>query len=350
MEFSKNVLTDIYLADNLGDDLFLDYYARSFPEVLFTPFHPGRNYDSFFKNYPNLQRFPYSFPDKIKARLGKNKLTDYRAMAKKYDALLFLGGGIFREESYWKDLYAYRKKSIAAFKAENKPVIFSGASFGPWHSEEFYQNHVELFQMTDRISFRDRESYQLFSDLEQVVYAPDMLWNYDLPAAEKIKNRTGISVIDPRHKEGFEDTYSRYIRVHRQLCDRLLQEGNEVILFSFCEPEGDLAVAREIGQDKPVSIINYNKDISGFLHKIGTCSRFVAARFHAVILALQFGMEVLPVIYGKKTENLLRDLAWPEEFVFLTSIDALGAAGFHRLNPATAAALKEKSKIHLALP
>src|SRR5690625_3827594 len=106
MEFSKNVLTDIYLADNLGDDLFLDYYARSFPEVLFTPFHPGRNYDSFFKNYPNLQRFPYSFLDKIKARLGKDKLTDYRAMAKKYDALLFLGGGVFREESYWKDLYA----------------------------------------------------------------------------------------------------------------------------------------------------------------------------------------------------------------------------------------------------
>src|SRR5699024_7837576 len=98
----KKILVDIYLAQNLGDDMFLDHLAQTFPEIDFVPFHPGKNYSSFFKNYSNIKQFPYTLFDKVFARIGFDKLTDYKRLSQAFDGMLFLGGGIFREESYWK--------------------------------------------------------------------------------------------------------------------------------------------------------------------------------------------------------------------------------------------------------
>src|SRR5699024_11094187 len=145
----KKILVDIYLAENLGDDMFLDHLAKTFPNIDFVPFHPGKNYTSFFRSYKNIQQFPYSVIDKISSRLGNNKLTDYNQLSETYDGLLFLGGGIFREESYWREVYNYRFQITEAFKNKGKKVIFSGCNFGPYSSEEFLEAHRNLFQKAD---------------------------------------------------------------------------------------------------------------------------------------------------------------------------------------------------------
>ena len=59
---------------------------------------------------------------KILKKIGHNKLTDYKRLSANYDGLLFLGGGIFREESYWKSVFEYRKGIINVFKSKNKPI------------------------------------------------------------------------------------------------------------------------------------------------------------------------------------------------------------------------------------
>lgn len=346
----KKILVDIYLAKNLGDDLFLDHLANSFPEIDFVPFHPGKNYTSFFENYKNIKQFSYSFFDKIAARVGYNKLTDYKRLSKTYDGLLFLGGGIFREESYWKDLYKYRTQITDAFKSQGKRVYFSGCSFGPYHSSEFIEAHNQLFQKVDKLIFRDRKSYNLFSQLENVSYAPDLLWSYKLPQKEKANYVMGISVIDPRHKEKFEHTYEEYIKAHRRFCEKYIKAGFQIKLFSFCEAEGDLAVAQEIAEGfTSVEIHNYTNDVSSYLHEIAKCSFFVAARFHAVIMAFKYQIPVLPVIYGDKTENLLTDLNYDPPFVKLDSISNLLEAEFLTLTQDSIQSLEQESKKHFDL-
>lgn len=343
----KKILVDIYLAQNLGDDLFLDHLSHSFPDIDFVPFHPGKDYHLFFKNYNNILSFPYSFFDKIKARVGHSKLSDYSALSQQYDGLLFLGGGIFREESYWNELYDYRSQIIDAFKKQQKQVFFSGCNFGPFHTDVFLIAYDKLFQKVDQIIFRDRKSYELFSNLQNTSYAPDLLWSFDLPPVVQQEKTIGISVINPRHKEQYQDTYRDYVEGHRNLCRYYLQKDYKVILFSFCEKEGDLAIAQDIALNFPeIEIQNYTTDISSYLKKLGTCSHFVAARFHAVIIAFKYGIPVLPVIYGDKTENLLEDLGFIKPFVYVDTIDELMAAKFLTLSTKQQDGLYNDSKTH----
>ncbi|WP_313114949.1 polysaccharide pyruvyl transferase family protein [Aequorivita sediminis] len=343
----KTILVDIYLAHNLGDDLFLDHLSHSFPDLDFVPFHPGKNYTLFFENYKNIKQFPYTIIDKIAARLGKNKLIDYHHLSKKYDGLLFLGGGIFREESYWHELYDYRLKITKAFKNRDKKVFFSGCNFGPFNSPEFLKAHTKLYKKIDKITFRDMASYNFFSKLQTTFYAPDLLWSYKLPKVNKKKNVLGISVIDPRHKEQYKHTYEEYISKHKKICESYLKQGYEIKLFSFCESEGDLDIAIKIAEDFPdMKIFNYNLQISSYLEEIGECNLFIAARFHAVILAFKFEIPVIPVIYGDKTENLLIDLKFRPPFVFLDSITSLSDSDFLSLKDNQINILEHKSEKH----
>lgn len=346
----RKILVDIYLAKNFGDDLFLDHLSHSFPNIDFVPFHPGKNYISFFENYKNIQQFPYSRLDKLAARLGHNKLTDFNRLSKSYDGLLFLGGGIFREESYWKEVYNYRQQITDAFKSQHKNVFFSGCNFGPYHSVEFVTAHMKLFQKIDKIIFRDLKSYNLFSQIETTFYSPDLLWSYELPKVDKNEKVLGISVIDPRHKEQYKNTYQEYIDVHKDFCKKHLQQGYKVKLFSFCEAEGDLNVAEKIAKESSaIEIYNYTSDISSYLIEMGGCSAFVAARFHAVIMAFKFEIPVIPVIYGDKTENLLKDLNYDPPFVILDSISTLKDAELLKLTKDQIGSLQKESKQHFDL-
>ena len=325
----KKILVDIYLAKNLGDDLFLDHLSHSFPNTDFVPFHPGSDYKGFFDHYKNIQQFPYYFIDKIAARLGNNKLTDYGRLSRTYDGLLFLGGGIFREESYWKEVYNYRFVISNAFKSQGKNVFFTGCNFGPYETKDFAQAHDVLFQEVDQVLFRDQKSYRLFSHQDKIRYAPDLLWSYDLPKIDKNEKVLGISVIDPRHKPKYKRNYLEYIKSHKELCEKHLQEGFQIKLFSFCKAEGDFEIAEEIAKDFPeIKILGYSTEITNYLKEIGSCSHFVAARFHAIIIAFKYGIPVIPVIYGDKTENLLVDLGFVEPFVYLDAVQTVLTAEF----------------------
>lgn len=346
----KKILVDIYLAHNLGDDMFLAHLSHSFPDVDFIPFHPGKNYGTFYKNYSNVLQFQYTFFDKILARFGKHKLTDYNQMSRNFDGLLFLGGGIFREESYWKMLYQYRTQISEAFQKRGKKVFFTGCNFGPYFTDEFLEAYKDLFLKINQIVFRDQKSFQLFSDFSNVSYAPDVLWSYELPKVQTKEKTLGISVIDPRHKEQYKSTYLDYIEAHKKICEKYIQEGFKVILFSFCEKEGDLDIAKDIAKDfSSIEIQNYTEDITSFLKLIGNCSHFIAARFHAVIIALKYGIPVMPIIYSDKTENLLKDLNFKQEFINLNEINKISEAEFVTVSRKIVEFNAKESKKHFQL-
>jgi colanic acid/amylovoran biosynthesis protein len=318
----KIILVDIYLAYNLGDDMFLDYLAKYFPDVDFIPFHPGKNYSDFFNNYQNVKQFPYSILDKLKARFGKNKLKDYEWMSENFDGLLFLGGGIFREESYWKELYQYRNDILKAFKTKSKPVWFAGCSFGPFQSNEFFNTYKNLFGKVDKITFRDKHSFGLFSDLPNVSFAPDLLWSFPLPQTDKEEKHLGISLINPNHKKGLEHIYEKYIKAHLSIIEDYQQNGFKISLFSFCDREGDTEIANVILKTFPnCRLFIYDGTINTYLKEIGKCSHFIAARFHANIISMKNNQWLIPIIYGNKTSNLLNDIE--EKGIHLKNIELL---------------------------
>ena len=311
----KKILVDIYLAYNLGDDLFLDVLAKRYPNTEITVLHPGNNYNSFFKQYNNVKKLPYSYLNKGLRKIGVyNVLKDYKKFAKKYDALLFLGGGIFREESYSGSLLNYREEIITSFKNNNKKIFFLGCSFGPFKSNDFYTNYLNLFKLCDDICFRDLYSFNLFKSLKNVRYAPDILWSLKTKSQEPKEDIIGYSLINPKHKLGLEKCFNDYIKFTSNSVVNNLKDGYKINLLSFCEQEGDLIVIEEILKNIPkefskhILVSIYNGDIESMLLTISKLKCLVAARFHGVLLALLNEINVIPVIYSNKTKNLLEDI------------------------------------------
>lgn len=313
----KRIFVDIYMAFNLGDDLFLDILARKYPNCEFTLNYVGNNYDEFISHYENLNRRKYTIFNKIGQRLNVIEyINNYERVAKEHDALIFIGGSIFREEDYHQSLYKDRMKLVKDFKDRNKAVFILGANFGPFMSEQFYIDYLEFFKQCDDVCFRDLYSYNLFKNLSQVRYAPDIVFQMNIERYKTsiIKNRVGFSIIDVRHKKGLSEYYDSYIESTVKSIELLTDKGYECYLMSFCEEEGDLEIINTIKSSlttrtsEKIKIYDYKGNIDEAIRLIATFEMLVAARFHANIIALLLGIGLLPVVYSKKTSEMLGDI------------------------------------------
>lgn len=313
----KKVFVDIYLQFNLGDDLFLDILAKKFPNSEFTLNYLGDNYDEFISEYHNVKRRKYSLINKISQRLKiSDSITNYDKVADEHDALLFIGGSIFREEDYHQTLYQDRMKMVKEFKKLERSVFVLGANFGPYKSVDFFEDYKEFFKLCDDVCFRDYYSYNLFQSLPQVRYAPDIVFQMDINDYKNNmdKKRIGFSIIDVRHKQGLSKFHNYYISCTVKVIELFVSKGYECCLMSFCEQEGDLRVINEIKSNisfetlKNVIVYEYKGNLEEAINLIVSFNLFIAARFHANVLALLLGIGVMPIIYSKKTANMLKDI------------------------------------------
>lgn len=195
----KKIFVDVYLAFNLGDDLFVDILSKKYPNTEFTLNYVGNNYDDFLKQYENVSRREYSLKDKILQKLSiKDTLTDYKSIAREHDAMIFIGGSIFRDEDYHQELYNYRNCILGEFEKLKKPVFVLGANFGPYKNMGFLNDYKKFFRRCKDVCFRDKYSYNLFKELKNVRYAPDIVFQLDLDKYKKEeKNEViGFSIID----------------------------------------------------------------------------------------------------------------------------------------------------------
>ncbi|MCQ6278886.1 polysaccharide pyruvyl transferase family protein [Bacillus sp. EB600] len=313
----KKIFVDIYLMFNLGDDLFLDVLVKKFPNCEFTVNYLGENYDRFLSAYPNVKKRKYSLLNKIGQRLKiTDSITNFHKVAEEHDALLFLGGSIFREEDYHHSLYKERMEIAKEFKKRQKPIFILGANFGPYKTEKFLNDYYQFFKLCNDVCFRDLYSYELFKNLPQVRYAPDIIFqkNVEKYKGLTINNRVGFSIIDVRHKHGLSSYFNEYISSTIKTIELLVNRGYECYLMSFCKNEGDLEIINIIQSQlskqalQKVATYEYQGKLEEAINLIASFKLFVAARFHANILALILGIGVMPVIYSKKTSNMLIDI------------------------------------------
>lgn len=313
----KKIFVDIYLAFNLGDDLFLDILSKKYPEAEFTINYVGSDYDKFIAKYKNVKRRKYTLLDKILQKLKiKDTLTNYKDIAESHDAMIFIGGSIFRDESYHESLYRDRINMIDEFNKLDKPVFILGSNFGPYTREGFFKDYKEFFARCKDVCFRDTYSYNLFKDMKNVRCEPDIVFQLDLDRfknSEK-KDIIGFSIIDVNHKDGLAQYENEYIKSHIKSIELLVSKGYRCCLMSFCEREGDLQAINKILENlsietkKYVDVYEYNGNLEDSFNIISEFKLFIAARFHANIIAQLLEVPILPVIYSDKTSNMLRDI------------------------------------------
>ena len=128
-----------------------------------------------------------------------------------------------------------------------------------------------------------------------------------------------ISVINVEHRQELATHKEIYEKGIADICLYHIHRNEKVFLLSLCEQEGDILACQRIyemlnQQDKRfIEMINYNS-IDRTIELLASAKKIYATRFHALMMALYFHKNVVPIIYNEKginaIESYCRSLKW----------------------------------------
>ena len=308
----KRVYVYAYLAGNLGDDLFVRLLCQRYPKtrfyILADPIYKER--------YRDLSNCRVCSPGDRRVRflekwLGRGGIQ--RFLVRHAAAVIHIGGSVFvQHQDDWSDLF-----HTDAYLAEHSRRLYViGANFGPYVNPDYYKQYRKLFEKYRGICFRDRYSWELFRELPQVSWAPDVIFQLKPLAAEK-KKKVLIAPIELEERKGKYDIsgYEKaYLDFHIRMIRGLLARGYSIAMASFCQFQKDDAMMQKImdglaaGERRAVVCMAYQKDMAPILQCFAESEAVLGTRFHSIVLGWLHRCRVLPVIYDQKTEKTLEDL------------------------------------------
>ena len=212
------VLLKAYTAMNLGDDMFITYICKRYPQVSFY-IDCSDKYFIPFKQLINIHQFDNTFE------------------SIRFDLKIIIGGSLFMQSistsinnKFFNDYQSLMVNSI--------PTYIIGVNFGPYESENFAKIYKEYFKKARYTVFRDEYSYNLFQD-SNTSWAPDILFNYKLPTYKK-EPTIAISCIKKNKRSGLPDyNENEYFKVLVSLIEHYCQMGYKTNLFAFCKLQED---------------------------------------------------------------------------------------------------------------
>lgn len=311
-----------YFLENLGDDLmlksFLNVAKGKYDRIYINSFKKFETFysrlgvtvvkqDSFFQRAIN----------RVLRQLGRPQLY-FRLASRKNTDFIILGGSLFIESQDQKnDLQRITDLEYAVEHGDCSYVI--GSNFGPYSSNWYMEKLRRIFEKCADVCFRDQYSWELFSDLKNTRYAPDVVLS-GLWEGEKDKicqsDRILISVIDLQTRPKLRGAASRYEKLLAGIAMYHVAQGDRVGLISFCEQDGDHAVCERVKRAcncEKIEIIEY-RDF-GILSVISQAKKIYGSRFHSIILSLYYGIQYFPFVYDQKTVNALATYCGTGDFV-----------------------------------
>lgn len=334
----KKVLIYAYTNFNLGDDLFIKLLCERYPNTLFYLYVPS-DYKKLFNDIRNIRIIPsdkfYKRAINYFFRLLKVDNVYLRTkLAKKSDALVYIGGSLFMQKEGWEK--EFEKKSN--FSIKDKPFYLLGANFGPFQDNEYYTAYKKLFSTYTDICFRDSYSYELFKELPNVRMADDII--FQLKTQPKIKevntNNVVISVIKPSIREHLVNYDEVYYNKIKDIIISLNEKEFQVTLMSFCEKEGDEEAIEKVLELLPKNYSGnvkkhfYKYNIDKALEEIANSNFVIATRFHSMILGWLYNKPVFPIVYSKKMTNVMEDVGFNGLYIDLKNIEQLETSDVHK--------------------
>ena len=338
----KKVFLYAYDRQNLGDDLFVHTITKRYPEVKFYIWS-GKENRRTFASLPNLKLVDSnSCFVRVLQKVRASLVPRFRGwLEARCDAVVYIGGSIFIEYPNWPQICAWWEH-----EAKNRPFYILGANFGPWHTEAYRQKMKAVFRKCRDVCFRDKYSHELFHDVETVRQAPDILLSYPMPQIPVKRKQIFVSVINCAQRDDLSAMDAQYVTNMAKLLGGYLQDGYDLVLASFCKEEGDEAgigkilAAMDCGDHPRIRKLCYDgSNAAQMTASIAESEFVIATRFHAVILAMNAGRPVLPILYSDKTRHVLHDLEFQG-----TVFDLRDPAQWYPVDPETAPIAVDEAK------
>lgn len=329
----KKILIKAYSQLNLGDDLFIKMLCERYRDTEFYLFATPE-----YKNLKGIKTnnlkilYNDTFAKKILFRVGKkfgisNILENLKA--KELDGVVNIGGSIFIENDFSKEDFKIRERNLEF----GKNYFILGANFGPYKNEEFKNMYYKFFKECKDVCFREKYSYELFKDLENVRFGKDIVFSLEHKTEEK-ENYVLFSIILPSARPGFSGIESEYFNRLKTLTLDIIKSGKTVKFMSFCQGEKDEEAIKKLlnmipnEKHKYISKYFYRGNIGEALEVINKADSVVATRFHAMILGFVFKKAVFPIAYSKKMINVLEDLGFKQNYSSLENLQSLNFEKF----------------------
>lgn len=298
-----------YFQKNLGDDLMLKSFLTESEDIYKKVYI--NSYTEFKTYYSKFGVRVIALDSLIYRVINKflhifTKLDLYYFLTKASDFII-LGGSLFMEYSEKK---SDKQFSNLYYAVNNCHAAYAvGCNFGPYYTNDFFAKYALLFQKCEYVCFRDRCSYNLFSQFSNVHYAPDIVfsgkWDCTIDTSERYN--IIISVIDLKNRIGLSEKADEYEDVIANIAIKHAKRGDSVALVAFCEFEGDLdaciRVKNKCKNFSNIEILRYD-DLS-ICGKLSRADKIYATRFHSIILALYYGIICVPFLYSEKSLNAL---------------------------------------------
>lgn len=311
---------------NLGDDLFIKILCERYPNIKFVLYAPKEYKKSFRKN-TNLSIFPSN--NIIIRGLNflfktlKIKTSIPLLISKKCKAIVQIGGSIFIESEGWRNKKENKKRMLN----ENRPFFVLGANFGPFKDNDFYLWNKEMFRKYADICFREKHSYEMFNDLENVRMADDIVFQLNKKEFKQGENNIVISVIKPSYRKELTNYDDIYYNKIKDITIYFIKKGYKVTLMSFCENEGDKEAIEKIMRLIPFDYLNnnvkkyfYKLDMEEALNIISASNFVIATRFHSMILGWVYNKPVFPIVYSDKMTNVMKDIGFTGSYTDFNNI------------------------------
>lgn len=342
----KKVLVLAYTNVNLGDDLFVRVLCQRYPEVSFY-IEANQQYQKIFQNIPNLvvlnrhTHFGYgcvSLFHRIARKLFHTKNVRKWYIRENYDAVVYVIGSLFDEDINWErcmEHMSFDEYANAMWKdslVDGVPFFLLSSNMTRVESDQYIKCIDVCLSQLEDVCFRDRFSYEKFSHLPNVRYAPDLVLNGKIPQNKIDTNKVTISVWGiPTQCDHFpqwekaRNQWEAYRDLMREVIRASLQRGKKVELLALCEDEGDLEGCKQILAEQPyeqeVSVYTYSGNFEEVIQKIAESELVIGTRFHSVILSFCAKRPVFPVVYESKTLQLLKDIEYSGTYLEYDKID-----------------------------
>lgn len=341
----RKVLVFAYFNKNIGDDLFVkilqDKYKNNYTFLVTSGTDRVQISENFNGNIEYYSKTMEKLDNLLYKKLGY--MYFLRKIISKYSDIIIIGGSMFIQYKGWENKYKFYQELI------NEKTCIIGVNFGPFYDNTFLEKYRSLFEVASLVSFREKKSYDFFSHLKNIQYKPDVVFNlYNEKKVNKKNKIIGISVIDTSQKENIDE--GKYMRLIENYIKDYNKKGYEVVLFSFCEPEGDLKICMKIKKIYSyVKVISYTgNNLREFIEEYRKCEKIIATRFHSMILGWIYGCEVLPLAYSDKTINVIKDISSYIEYIDLRKIkpDSIENDVFKKLDIRRLKRLRKESEEH----
>lgn len=323
----KKYLIKAYTELNLGDDLFIKILINKYKNVNFYLIS-NHNYKKIFIE-SNIESFKNTFFHKVLNKLANKfkKPINFKQsiLLNKVDGVIEIGGSLFIEsENYKNDL---NLRNILLEKTRGNYFVL-GSNFGHYSNQKFQKDYQIFFSKCKDVCFRDKYSYDLFSDLNNVRLAKDIVFGLNDNTSTD-KNYILYSIIKPSLRKELKNKDEEYYSKIIESSLELLKEGKDIKFISFCKKEGDEEAIQKIISripklySKKVTFYNYSGDLNEALEIIKKSEIIVATRFHAMILGFVYSKKVLPIAYSNKIINVLKDLDFRGQYIDFNNLNDL---------------------------